>query len=154
MACDVCANGNLDPTPSPFQFDFLCNGKLATAPSSFVGTPADDAPSGCAFNCADKMSVAVCKAGAENGGCKKNAKTMRFACAATCGICGGIGMPVGSTTSPLPKCAKGDKDEGDSCEAWAEQGECVGNYGYMKESCPRACGLCADDGQSKVGAAC
>jgi len=150
VSCDSCENAKLAPTPSSFYFDFACNGKLATAPSSFKGAPDDDMPGGCRFHCADKMSAEVCAAGAADDGCKRHAKGMRFGCAATCGVCSGIGMVASEPISPLPKCEKGDQDEGATCESWAKQGECVANYDYMKQSCPRACGVCADDGQVKV----
>ncbi|KAL1508487.1 hypothetical protein AB1Y20_004588 [Prymnesium parvum] len=150
VSCDACENANLLPTPAPFEFDFACNGKLAIAPESFKGTPEDEAPQSCAFLCADKMSAEVCKSAADAGSCtaKKHAKTMRFSCAATCGVCAGLEMAAADRI--VPKCASGDKDQGGSCETWAKQGECVNNHGYMKESCQRACGICDDDGQSKV----
>ena len=144
-----CENGKLLPTPSPFQFPFVCKGKLATAPSSFKGAAEDDTPSGCAFQCVDLMSEPVCKAAAAKGGCKKHPKSMRFNCAATCGICEGIEMKVSPTPPPLPKCEK-EEDTGESCNAWTDSGECAANFDYMKSACPRACGICAVDGQEKV----
>lgn len=50
---------------------------------------------------------------------------------------GGDGGGNGGSTEG-PNCI--DKD--DSCQAWAEQGECEKNSKYMYPNCPKACGFC------------
>ena len=140
------------PTPAVFQMDFVCNDKLATAPKAFKGTPADDAPAACGFHCRDKLPTPMCEEQATKGLCKEaaTAKTMRFQCASTCGVCKGLGVPsVERESLPFPNCAKADV-EGDQCPKWAAAGECVNNFDYMKDNCALACGLCAEDGKAPV----
>jgi len=152
VSCGMCENAKLKPTPAVFQMDFVCKGRLAKPPKSYKGTPADDPPDGCAFHCRDKLPTPMCKEQAATGACKEYASTMRFNCASTCGVCKGIGMAnVSRDELPLPACEKKDEDgEAASCPAWAEKGECVKNFDYMKSSCTKACGLCAEDGQEVV----
>ena len=38
------------------------------------------------------------------------------------------------------------QDQHDNCDFWAEIKECDKNPTYMNSHCPKACGICTDDG--------
>lgn len=143
----MCENAKLKPTPAKYQMDFVCNGKLTLPPQ--MENPADGVPQGCGFYCRDKLPAEMCEGQAKLGACESHAKTMRFQCASTCGVCKGIGMAsVPHDALPRPRC--GAKEEKVECRGWAEIGECVKNFDYMKSNCELACGFCAADGQAPL----
>lgn len=123
VACSLCANGGLSPTPAAFQLDFVCKGQLAVAPTSYKSNHDELMPSGCAFACRDNMTS--CEAAAADGACDKHAEVMRFQCPKTCGVCKALDMPA-APDYPKHLCrhAEGDDPEHkDRCKDWAASGE-------------------------------
>lgn len=144
-ACSYCENGGLHPTPSPFQMDMVCNGKLAINPGTFFGPPKDDLPDGCVFACRDN-STKICADAAAQGLCTNKAvsEVVRFQCPATCGVCKGLEVPA-VPDYPQHACAHAEGDDPkfkDQCSGWATSGECHKNFGFMRTSCEKSCGLC------------
>ena len=76
---------------------------------------------------------------------KAVAKTLRWQCAESCGVCKALEMSA-SPSYPKAGCTHGesgnDPAHAESCEAWAANGECVKNIGFMGSACEAACGLC------------
>jgi len=149
-ACDYCENGGLMPTPAPFQLDLVCKGRLAINAGIYKGGVADDLPSNCEFRCRDNMTASICAKAAADGKCtdKKVAKAVRAQCPESCGICKALSM-VSSEPYPKGACREEEGNSAEhasSCDAWASNGECINNYGFMSVSCEAACGLCEVDG--------
>merc|ERR1740138_59988 len=147
QSCDFCENAGLMPTPSHFQLDLVCKGQLAFNEGKYKGGPADDLPMDCAFRCRDNLTASICQAAVAEGKCedKAVAKTLRWQCAESCGVCKALEMSA-SPSYPKAGCTHGesgnDPAHAASCEAWAANGECVKNIGFMGSACEAACGLC------------
>ena len=132
VACDMCGNGGLQPTPAVWELDFVCAGQLSIAPKDLRGVPSDVMPAGCAFSCRDQLST--CAADAANGACTKHAKVMRAECPESCGVCKALG--VGSAGNYPKKLCAADDDE--SCAGWAGRGACADNFAFMSVKCAAA----------------
>lgn len=145
VACSLCENGGLEPTPAVFELDFVCSGQLSIAPKDLKGLPSDSLPDGCSFRCRDNAET--CFADAQKGACTKHAKHMRFQCAETCGVCKALGVTAGEEY-PKKLCTKEDASE--QCPGWARNGACADNFGFMGESCGAACGVCKSEADGGV----
>jgi len=120
----------------------VCNGKLAIPPSGLKG-PGEDMPQGCSFHCRNNMTMACEQAGKE--ACKTNADVMRFQCPELCGVCSVLEMESDAVESYPKRACEGEGDAElykDNCADWASRGECIKNFGFMKNSCAKSCGLC------------
>ena len=148
-ACGYCENAGLMPTPATFQLDFVCKGQLAKLPSNAKAshyTP-EALPEACSFRCRDNMTAPCAKA-SSSGMCDTHADVMRFQCPESCGVCKGLELGAGDAY-PKHACAHEAGDDpahAAQCGRWAEEGECVKNFGFMGKSCELSCGLCALDG--------
>jgi hypothetical protein len=133
--------------------DFVCNGHLAIdLAKTLKGSPGDNAPAACGFHCRDRLAIPMCVMQASKGGCDDvaYAKTMRYYCASTCGVCKALGVPSVSRESlPLPKCIVSEVEQ-EGCRDWASRGECIKNFEFMSIYCPVECGLCSVDGKIPV----
>merc|ERR1719217_691032 len=124
QSCDYCENADLYPTPAPFQLDLVCKGQLAINPGTYKGGAADDLPADCVFRCRDNMTAAICQKAAASGQCedKKVAKTVRFQCPESCGVCKALEMlaPTDAPTYPKPACTA----DGETGNAAAHESQC------------------------------
>lgn len=77
-----------------------------------------------------------CEERAENGECH-NGSDAPLVCAYTCQACG---------FTKLVAEAFGCDDSKPECKSWAEGGECEKNVGFMRENCPKSCGMCGKKG--------
>ena len=151
-ACNYCENADLIATPAPFQLDLVCKDQLAINPGTYKGGAADDLPANCEFRCRDNMTASICTHGAAIGQCddKKIGATMRFNCAESCGVCKALELASPAPVYPKPACSYNETGNAPAheanCAGWANTGECVKNFGFMRVSCELACGMCALDG--------
>jgi len=143
----MCENAGLPPTPATFELDYVCAGKLSKKPTVVLAN--EDLPAGCSFRCRDNMTT--CEDAAAQGKCDTHASVMRFQCPASCKVCKELEMELASASDYAKRrCARTfDDGSGDdpehkaNCGAWAQSGECVHNYDFMKVACPQSCGLCS-----------
>ena len=144
VSCDLCSNAGLQPTPAVFQLDFVCKGQLATPPGTLKGNRDEMLPAGCAFECRDNMTS--CASAAAAGACDSQGSVMRFQCPASCGVCKALELRQPAPEYPKHLCRHEEGDapaHKESCKAWAANGECLKNFGFMRLSCEHSCGLCA-----------
>mmetsp|Transcript_2749 Transcript_2749/g.10015 ORF Transcript_2749/g.10015 Transcript_2749/m.10015 type:complete len:751 (-) Transcript_2749:168-2420(-) len=116
-------------------------------------------PTQAGSGCEDKTRRSLCNSWKRTGECERNAQFMRDQCAKTCGFCTTSGQapdvpevkpqtppaapPVMPPVSPPVAPAPSDcVDKVPTCGSWAEAGECERNSRYMKDNCPKSCGLC------------
>lgn len=95
---------------------------------------ASDAPT-CEDHAAD------CTLWAGQGECTRNELYMKVQCAKSCESCGW--SPPGRVLSEgraAPECE--DKHSNKHCAAWARDGQCNANAGFMKVECASSCGSC------------
>ena len=131
---------------------YVCKDQLAINPGTYKGGAADDLPANCEFRCRDNMTASICTHGAAIGQCddKKIGATMRFNCAESCGVCKALELASPAPVYPKPACSYNETGNAPAheanCAGWANTGECVKNFGFMRVSCELACGMCALDG--------
>ena len=82
-----------------------------------------------------------CEAWAAAGECERNPAYMVTNCARSCNECVVVGQTSSNEsagTTSDPSC----EDDNESCEAWADAGECEGNPDYMLTNCASSCDAC------------
>jgi hypothetical protein len=150
VACSYCENAGLLPTPAEFELDFVCKGKLKHyTPSSKDGTLSgkafdrSDLPPGCLFRCRNNMTDSICEAAEAQGACtdKAKARTLRFQCPQTCGVCAALALGEGKKKYKRRECEDSEAQRS-QCAQWAAGGECVNNWPFMHEECGLSCGNC------------
>ena len=140
MACKLCENAGLLPSPAVFELDYVCKGKRKDFTST-LDFDSSSLPPGCGFRCRDNITTSLCEVAAAEGACSQPAmaESMRFQCPRTCGVCKALGLGAGKYKRPA---CRDDEAHAASCPAWASSGECINNHGFMKEACPVSCGAC------------
>lgn len=97
-----------------------------------------------------------CSYWAADGQCSINPEYMHQSCKSSCGLCQpgvtttstpqpssttqpSLTTQPSPTTQPSSQCG----DQNDQCAAWAANGECAHNPGYMNIKCAKSCGKCS-----------
>jgi len=90
-------------------------------------------------NCQDGNGQ--CASWAATGECARNPGYMSANCKKSCNTCpqSGGSNPAGQGSTPQ---SNGCRDDNNQCAAWATNGECTGNPGYMTVSCKKSCNSC------------
>ena len=81
-----------------------------------------------------------CGEWANQGECKANPDYMLKSCKQSCNVCGKSDDEIKSLTTQYKSLCE---DANVNCAAWASQGECTANPGYMLKSCKKSCNVCS-----------
>ncbi|KAL8586258.1 hypothetical protein ACOMHN_003773 [Nucella lapillus] len=91
---------------------------------------------------------AECSQWAQVGECQRNSYWMLKHCKVSCNTCEGqttsATTPNPGQTTPTGECV----DENASCQAWAQNGQCDANPGYMRKHCRKSCQVCSGNGET------
>uniref|UniRef100_A0A7S4T6Y6 Cellulase n=1 Tax=Alexandrium monilatum TaxID=311494 RepID=A0A7S4T6Y6_9DINO len=90
---------------------------------------------------------AFCAAWARQGQCQTNPGYMLVVCKKSCSACPATTTTPAPTTTTAPPTTAAPPpapcvDENSLCAAWARQGQCQANPGYMLVVCKRSCSAC------------